>query len=115
MPEMRISNQLREPVLVEVGCIVCSTEVQHLDPAHLVVFVDGRLMEAIQPPMRMRLLANKIHQLGGRGSSKQMFACLWVIMVSLLFSTVLQREKCGIWWVTVKMLVSLLVEVRTAQ
>jgi hypothetical protein len=34
-------------VLVEAGCIVCSAEVQHLDPAHLAVFVDGRLMEAM--------------------------------------------------------------------
>lgn len=48
MPKMRISNQLRELVLVEAGCRVCSAEIQHLDRAHLVVFVNGRLTEAIQ-------------------------------------------------------------------
>lgn len=65
--------------------------------------------------MRMGLLANKIYQLVGRRSFKPMYAYLGVIMVPLLLSIVLQRERCGTWWVTVRMLVSLLVEAQTAQ
>ena len=33
-------------MLVEAGCRVCLQEIQQLDPAHLVMFVDGRRMEA---------------------------------------------------------------------
>lgn len=65
--------------------------------------------------MRMGLLANKICQVVARKSFKPMFAYLGVIMVPLLLSIVLQKEKCGIWSVIVKMLVSLLVEAQTAQ
>lgn len=63
----------------------------------------------------MGLLANKMYQLLGRRSFKPMFAYLGVIMVPLLLFTVLPRERCGIWWVTAKMLVSLSVEAQTVQ
>jgi len=45
-PKMRTNNPLRQQVLVEAGCRVCLQEIQQLDPAHLVMFVDGRRMEA---------------------------------------------------------------------
>lgn len=57
--------------------------------------------------MRMGLLVNKIYQLLGKRELKLVFAYLGVTVVRSLLYIVLQGERFGILWVTVKMQVFL--------
>ena len=74
----------------------------HYLPSH-----DHDFMSYAQLQMRMELLVNKIYQLLGKRELRPVFAYVGVTVARSLLYIVLQGERFGILWVTVKMQVSL--------